>query len=87
MAIHIYKCTEKKLSRRSLRSTESDIQYFSYMKKKTKDLQLQLNSLGLKVLFRLLVGGPLEKPGVVNMDKQMLVNLKAAFHWGINKQI
>jgi len=44
--------------------------------------------LSLKNLFRLPVSGPLEKKtGVATMDKQMLVNLKAAFHWGIHKHI
>jgi len=32
------------------------------------------------------MSGPLEKTGVANRDKQIFtVNLKAAFHWGINK--
>lgn len=37
------------------------------------------------ILFSFLVSGPLEKTGVANMDKQMLVSLQAAFYWSINK--
>ena len=40
------------------------------------------------VLSSFLVSGPLEEiTDVANMDKQMLVSLKDALHWGINKHI
>ena len=80
MAIHVYTCTEKKLNNRPPYIPLS-LTSILFSDKKALGLEIVIKNLGRNVLFRLLVSVPLEKKtGAANMDKQMLVNLKAAFH-------
>ena len=80
MAIHVYTCTEKKLNNRPP-CIPLSLTSILLSDKKALGLEIVIKNLDRNVLFRLLVSVPLEKKtGAANMDKQMLVNLNAAFH-------